>query len=83
MDLIILYSCDLHEHNKLTINYVINWMNTYTITYTNKGKELKTMQEILKSTHCQQQITLKQNLKNNVCHLHILWQKNDDNHKTI
>jgi hypothetical protein len=60
-------------------------MNTYPITYINKDKELKTIQEILKNNNYQQQIihlTPKQNLtpknpqkvtKNKMGHLHILW----------
>jgi hypothetical protein len=49
-------SCHPNEHKKSAINYLINRMNTYPLTHTNKDQEQIIIKEILKKNGYQQSI---------------------------
>jgi hypothetical protein len=49
-------SCHSNEHKKLTVNYLINYMNTYLLTQTNKDQEQLTIKKILKKNGYQRSI---------------------------
>jgi hypothetical protein len=52
-------SCHPNEHKKLAINYLINHMNTYSLTHRNKNLEQTIIKEILKNRYQQSIINHK------------------------
>jgi hypothetical protein len=52
-------SCHPNEHKKLAIKYLINCMNTYTLTHTNREHKLTLVNEMLKNNGYQQEPTTK------------------------
>jgi hypothetical protein len=44
-------SCHPNEHKKASINYLINSMNQYPLTHSNRKKEKKIIREILNNKY--------------------------------
>jgi hypothetical protein len=88
-------SCHPNEDKKSAIKYLINRMNTYPLTHTNRERELTLINEILKNNGYQQQPTTKplkktptNNTKrakreNKMGYIHILRPRDSNNHQPI